>query len=45
MRAYRGGALPVTERICSEVLTLPCFPEMTESEVATVIESVNRWRR
>ncbi|MDZ4802123.1 MAG: DegT/DnrJ/EryC1/StrS family aminotransferase [Bryobacteraceae bacterium] len=36
--------LPETERHCAEVLTLPCFPEMTDQEVAetrrAVIESL-----
>jgi dTDP-4-amino-4,6-dideoxygalactose transaminase len=31
---------PVTEECCCTVLTLPCFPEMTDSEIAEVIESV-----
>lgn len=35
--------LPVTERACAEVLTLPCFPEMTDAEVDTVIGCVNAW--
>lgn len=36
--------LPVTERLALEVLTLPCFPEMTDDEVASVIVSCNGWR-
>ena len=32
--------LPVTERLCEEVLTLPLFPEMTEAEVEGVIRAV-----
>jgi dTDP-4-amino-4,6-dideoxygalactose transaminase len=32
--------LPVTEQACAEVLTLPVFPEMTDSEVAYVIDVV-----
>jgi dTDP-3-amino-2,3,6-trideoxy-4-keto-D-glucose/dTDP-3-amino-3,4,6-trideoxy-alpha-D-glucose/dTDP-2,6-dideoxy-D-kanosamine transaminase len=32
--------LPVTESCCREVLTLPCFPEMTDAEVAQVAETV-----
>jgi dTDP-4-amino-4,6-dideoxygalactose transaminase len=35
-------ALPATERLCSEVITLPCFPEMTEFEVGLVIDCMNR---
>ena len=49
---YRQGAvalpdhppLPETERHCAEVLTLPCFPEMTDEEVEetrrAVVESL-----
>jgi dTDP-4-amino-4,6-dideoxygalactose transaminase len=34
----------VTEQACEQVLTLPCFPEMTEAEVQMVINSVNNWQ-
>lgn len=40
---YEGLSLEVTEAACSEVLTLPCFPELTDDEVAAVIEACNRW--
>jgi aminotransferase EvaB len=36
-------ALPVTEMLAGEVLSFPCFPEMTDKEVANVTEAVNRW--
>ena len=32
--------LPVTEECCKTVLTLPCFPELTDDEVTRVIEAV-----
>ncbi|MGE4062580.1 MAG: DegT/DnrJ/EryC1/StrS family aminotransferase [Rhodospirillaceae bacterium] len=35
--------LPATERYAQEVLTLPCFPEMTDDDVARVIDAVNGW--
>ena len=35
--------LPATEAACREVLSLPCFPEMSDKEVDTVAEAVNRW--
>ena len=35
--------LTITEQACKEVLTLPCFPEMTDVEVDTIIASVNSW--
>jgi dTDP-4-amino-4,6-dideoxygalactose transaminase len=36
-------SLPVTEIACREVLSLPCYPEMTEKEIQKVIDSVNSW--
>lgn len=38
-------SLPVTEGCCDEVLTLPCFPEMTDDETDAVIDAVNAWPR
>jgi len=35
--------LPVTEELAGEVLTLPCFPELTHAEVDQVIAAVNAW--
>lgn len=32
--------LPITEKRCREVLTLPCFPGMTNSEISAVAEAV-----
>lgn len=40
---YTGTKLPVTEMVCSQILTLPCFPEMTDPEVDSVIDAVNSW--
>ncbi len=37
---YGPGALPVTERAAAEVLTLPCFAELTSTEVEQVIFGV-----
>jgi dTDP-4-amino-4,6-dideoxygalactose transaminase len=36
-------SLPNTERLCTRVLTLPCFPEMTDAEVDAVIAACNAW--
>ena len=36
-------SLPVTERACDEVLTLPCFPGMTQAEADAVIDACNAW--
>jgi dTDP-4-amino-4,6-dideoxygalactose transaminase len=35
--------LPVTETHAASVLTLPCFPELSESEVQRVIDACNRF--
>jgi aminotransferase EvaB len=35
--------LPETERACREILSLPCFPEMSNEEVDIVAQAVNRW--
>lgn len=32
--------LPVTERMCREVFSLPCFPELEDDEVSYIIASV-----
>jgi dTDP-3-amino-2,3,6-trideoxy-4-keto-D-glucose/dTDP-3-amino-3,4,6-trideoxy-alpha-D-glucose/dTDP-2,6-dideoxy-D-kanosamine transaminase len=41
---FRDVHLPVAERLCAEVLTLPCFPEMTDAEVERVITACTAWR-
>jgi len=41
----RVTPLPVTEKLATEVLTLPCYPEMTDSEVDTVTAAVGAWAR
>lgn len=33
---YDGFSLPMTERACSEVFTIPSFPEMTDEEIEFV---------
>lgn len=40
---YAAVSLPVTELLTGEVLTLPCYPEMTDDDVGRVIEAVNGW--
>jgi len=40
---YDGVDLPVTAQACNEVLTLPCFPEMRDDEIDTIIARVNSW--
>ena len=36
-------SLPTTERLARTILSLPCFPELTNDEVDHVIEVVNSW--
>lgn len=38
---FRDLELPVTEKLCSEVFTIPCFPEMSLSEINQTIIAVN----
>jgi dTDP-4-amino-4,6-dideoxygalactose transaminase len=40
---YRKGDLPNTEHIASRCVSLPLFPELTDSEVSRVIEAVNSY--
>jgi aminotransferase EvaB len=45
MRGYRflgygPGALPVTERLAGEILSLPMYPALTDSEVERVIAAI-----
>lgn len=40
---YAGIDLPHTQRDAERVLTLPCFPEMTDDEVSRVIQACNRF--
>jgi len=37
---YKEGDLPLTERIASEVLTLPMYPTLTEEEIDYVAQTV-----
>ena len=40
---YAPGSLPVVERVASQSVCLPIFPELTEKEISYVIETVNRF--
>jgi dTDP-4-amino-4,6-dideoxygalactose transaminase len=41
--AFSGLTLPVTEQACVQVLSLPCFPELTDPEMQHVIDACNSW--
>jgi dTDP-3-amino-2,3,6-trideoxy-4-keto-D-glucose/dTDP-3-amino-3,4,6-trideoxy-alpha-D-glucose/dTDP-2,6-dideoxy-D-kanosamine transaminase len=40
---YANTQLPQTERAARSVLSLPCFPELTDDELTYVINCVNAW--
>lgn len=40
---YGSGDFPRAERLCAEVVSLPLYPELTDDEVAWVIDCVNRY--
>ena len=42
---YGPGSLPITERLCSEVLSLPIFPELSEAQQEQVISILRRLRQ
>ncbi len=48
LEAYRAlgdpGAFPVSERACTEILSLPLYPGMPADDVAAVVEAVNAFR-
>jgi dTDP-4-amino-4,6-dideoxygalactose transaminase len=37
---YKKGDFPITERYASEILSLPMYPEITESQVNEVAEGI-----
>jgi dTDP-4-amino-4,6-dideoxygalactose transaminase len=37
------GSLPITERTCREVLSLPVYPELTAAEQGAVIDAVSEF--
>jgi dTDP-4-amino-4,6-dideoxygalactose transaminase len=37
---YKKGDFPIAEKLCTTVLALPMFPELTEDEVGFVCESI-----
>lgn len=41
---FADVSLPNTEKLAQEILTLPCYPEMTNEQVHEVITGVNSWQ-
>lgn len=40
---YKPGDLPVAERLCNEVLSLPVYPELSPEQIERVAETVLRY--
>jgi dTDP-4-amino-4,6-dideoxygalactose transaminase len=40
---FSGTHLPVTEAAAQTVLTLPCFPTLSNAEVDLVAQTINDW--
>lgn len=40
-RGFRDGMFPVAERVCRQIVTLPLFPAMNNSDVERVVAAVN----
>lgn len=40
--SWAACILPVTEQCCTQVLTLPCFPELTDEEVNRIVLAVRQ---
>jgi len=38
---YKEGSLPITEKVCSQVISLPIFPELRSIEQSYVIDKIN----
>jgi dTDP-4-amino-4,6-dideoxygalactose transaminase len=39
-RGFKEGMFPVAERVCRQIVTLPLFPSMSESDVERVVAAV-----
>lgn len=37
---YKQGSLPVTEKVSNEVLSIPCYPELTDEKIALLSEQI-----
>ena len=41
---FQSVQLPITERACGEVLSLPMYPELDAASIATVIAAITAYR-
>jgi dTDP-4-amino-4,6-dideoxygalactose transaminase len=42
---YQEGSFPVTERVASEILSLPMFPELTAAQQQRVADAIEAFTR
>lgn len=40
---HRSFSLPVSEKVTTEILTIPCYPELPMSDVQYICDAVNGW--
>jgi len=40
---FKGGELPVTEKVSSEVLSLPIYPTISDDEINYIVKSINEF--
>jgi dTDP-4-amino-4,6-dideoxygalactose transaminase len=40
---YRQGSLPLTEKLCEEVIALPLYPEMNETVIEKVVSAIREF--
>ncbi len=40
-----NGGLPITEKICQEILSLPIYPQLTDSQIERIISALNTWNK
>ena len=40
---YPAGSFPVAEKFAKEIVSLPMFPQLTDDEVSTITEVINRY--
>ena len=38
---YKEGSLPITEKVCNQIISLPIFPELKSIEQSYVIDKIN----
>ena len=39
---YKKGSLPITEKVCNQVISLPIFPELEFSQQSYVIDTIKK---